>query len=279
MRKAIMRTAASGALAATMMVALLGLGLRNRGRQGVALAGAPAVCSGASLQGTYAAISSGFALTGSGGTPLATPTPFAAVGLLTFDGVGGGTAALTENAGGRLVPINGTIIYSVNAECTGSLTLQIGKTRTRTWSLVVEGAGQTVRVATDNIQFAIGLSAELLPAGGCSDASLQGAYGGLASGFLLNGPDGTPLPSPQPFVEALVWTLDGAGNATLDTQGPDGATATYSVNADCTGAWIETSSSGVTTGSAFVVLGGGTTILMEGADPGKVVSFSADLLP
>jgi len=113
----------------------------------------------------------------------------------------------------------------------------------------------------------------------CSDASLQGAYAGLVTGFFLNGPDGTPLATPKPFAVTRAWTLDGAGNGILNTENPISGTATYSVNADCTGAWTETFSSGATNHLAFVVLGGGTTILMAGADPGLVISFSLTLLP
>jgi hypothetical protein len=113
----------------------------------------------------------------------------------------------------------------------------------------------------------------------CSDASLQGAYAGQATGFILNGPDGTPLATPKPFAVTRAWTLDGAGNGTLNTENPVTGTATYSVNADCTGTWTEMFSSGQTTHLAFVVLGGGTSMLMAGTDPGLVVSFSLTLLP
>lgn len=146
------------ALLATALLAPLGLGLNNAWAEN----SAPA-CSDASLQGAYAGSASGYILTGSDGMPLATPTPFAAVERFTFDGAGGGTADLTENAGGKVVHPSGAIIYSVNADCTGTFALQLGMTRTEDWSLVVEDAGRSLLVATDNHRFAITINASLLP--------------------------------------------------------------------------------------------------------------------
>jgi hypothetical protein len=77
-------------------------------------------CSNASLQGTFA-----YTGTGSIVTPAAIAGPFAEVGTQTFDGQGHTTATATASSNGTIVQLTITGTYTVNPDCTGTLTLQV----------------------------------------------------------------------------------------------------------------------------------------------------------
>lgn len=74
-------------------------------------------CSTASLIGTFGFTSSGFI------TPPAVAGPFAGVGTQTFDGNGATTAAATQSQNGNIRQVTITGTYTVNSDCTGTLTL------------------------------------------------------------------------------------------------------------------------------------------------------------
>ena len=78
-------------------------------------------CSNATLTGTFAYTNAGF-FTAAAAPPLQAG-PFAGVGIETFDGKGGTTATMWVSVNGNILQatIKGT--YSVNTDCTGTLTL------------------------------------------------------------------------------------------------------------------------------------------------------------
>src|SRR5215467_13341361 len=78
-------------------------------------------CSNATLTGTFAYTNTGF-FTAAAAPPLQAG-PFAGVGLQTFDGNGGTAATTWISVNGNI--FQGTIkgTYSVNPDCTGTLTL------------------------------------------------------------------------------------------------------------------------------------------------------------
>jgi hypothetical protein len=80
-------------------------------------------CSNATLHGSFGYTSTGTLLDTYVPPPLA--GPFAEVGRQTFDGRGNteGTATLSANGNINKVTIEGT--YTVNADCTGSMTLNV----------------------------------------------------------------------------------------------------------------------------------------------------------
>lgn len=86
-------------------------------------AGEDKACSNASLQGSFGYSSTGTLLDSYVPPPFA--GPFAEVGRQTFDGKGNtsGTATISSNGNINRVTIQGT--YTVNADCTGSMTLVI----------------------------------------------------------------------------------------------------------------------------------------------------------
>lgn len=110
-------------------------------------------------------------------------------------------------------------------------------------------------------------------AGGCSDASLARAYGGLASGFVLTDPVGMPLANPSPLVAVGLGVFDGVGGETgMLTENFGGkvvqlsGTATYSVNADCTGAFTNQFPGGGTFTWSLAVGGGGKIYQLASTD-------------
>ena len=78
-------------------------------------------CSNATLTGTFAFTNTGFFTAAA--APPAQAGPAAGVGVQTFDGNGGTTATMWVSVNGNIsqVTIKGT--YSVNPDCTGTLTL------------------------------------------------------------------------------------------------------------------------------------------------------------
>ena len=75
-------------------------------------------CSVASLQGTFAYTGTGFNV-----TPAGAAAPFAEVGTQTFDGKGATTTTFTASANGNIFQITFTGTYTVNPDCTGTMTL------------------------------------------------------------------------------------------------------------------------------------------------------------
>jgi hypothetical protein len=88
-----------------------------------AQAGEDKGCSNATLQGSFGYTSTGTLLPAYVPAPLF--GPFAEVGRQTFDGKGNtdATATLSTNGNPSTVTINGT--YTVNRDCTGSMTLYV----------------------------------------------------------------------------------------------------------------------------------------------------------
>ena len=77
-------------------------------------------CSNDNLRGTFAYTSTGFIV-----TPKDFAGPFAEIGTQTFDGSGGTTATATLSQNGNIVPVTMTGTYTVNPDCTGTLTVQV----------------------------------------------------------------------------------------------------------------------------------------------------------
>jgi hypothetical protein len=82
-------------------------------------------CSNATLQGGFGYTSTGTLLASIPGLPPPLAGPFAEVGRQTFDGKGNTDATATLSANGNIqrVTIAGT--YTVNPDCTGTMTLNV----------------------------------------------------------------------------------------------------------------------------------------------------------
>jgi len=79
-------------------------------------------CSAATLHGRYGLTFSGYGTNGAVPAPITAFIPVAGVGLVTFDGNGNLSAAETVSLGGLIQPVNLPGTYTVNSDCTGTLT-------------------------------------------------------------------------------------------------------------------------------------------------------------
>jgi hypothetical protein len=77
-------------------------------------------CSDATLTGTFGFTATGFVL-----APPQFAGPFANVGTQTFDGKGGTTGTATVSQNGNILKVTIKGAYTVNPDCTGSITLNI----------------------------------------------------------------------------------------------------------------------------------------------------------
>jgi len=79
-------------------------------------------CTDATLTGGYGLKFSGFFTRGTTPAAIGNFTPVAGGGLMTFDGRGGLTDFGTVSIGGQIVQLNVSGTYTVNPDCTGTLT-------------------------------------------------------------------------------------------------------------------------------------------------------------
>jgi hypothetical protein len=77
-------------------------------------------CSNATLRGTYA-----YTSTGSITAPPDLAGPVAEVGTQTFDGKGATNATATLSQNGNIFTVTITGAYTVNSDCSGTMTLQV----------------------------------------------------------------------------------------------------------------------------------------------------------
>ena len=113
----------------------------------------PPACSLAILQAGYAAGTTG--LINTSGNPqdirIRTFAPFAEAALFVFDGRGNLSGTSTVNFAGVVTPVTFTGTYTVNTNCTGSLTLGAGDNGTIHRDLVITDGGKEVEfVSTDS---------------------------------------------------------------------------------------------------------------------------------
>jgi len=102
-------------------------------------------CSLATLTGNYAFSQSGFEAKNVKGSPL----PFAVMGVSTFDGAGNFSITYTDMSPGKptYIPIQGATAsgtYTVNSDCTGSLSVTAGAAAGLTANMAIIGDGTEV---------------------------------------------------------------------------------------------------------------------------------------
>lgn len=103
-------------------------------------------CSNASLKGTFADKDTGFIT-----APPAMAGPFAGVSVETFDGNGGFTATGMASINGNLVASTGKGTYTVNPDCTGSITAVISPLgiTTHTFFVIDDSLNELQMLVTD----------------------------------------------------------------------------------------------------------------------------------
>ncbi|MHB8575624.1 MAG: hypothetical protein ACYDCQ_09860 [Dehalococcoidia bacterium] len=110
---------------------------------------AQSACDSSTLSGTYGALVSGFILAGPDGAPLAAPVPRFAVNLLTADGAGNITRAGTQNTGGTVSPNTGAGTYTVNADCTFTVTYTSTVLTAHLAGVLVAGGSKAFVISAD----------------------------------------------------------------------------------------------------------------------------------
>ena len=188
-------------------------------------------CSASSLDGTYALVLTGRAVSGSG----ALTAVFQSNGTAVFDGQSKVTFSVTANtnlAAGKALTYSGT--YSVPSNCYGSLTLTSGSAAV--FSLVVWNSGQDFNITGQDATYLYSGSGAVPPAT-CATSTLSGEYSFSENGFTFSSSAVTGTVD-----EAGILQLDGQGNATASYVLSSGGTSTaytatgnYSVASGCTG--------------------------------------------
>jgi hypothetical protein len=223
-------------------------------------------CTIASLHGSY-----GYYLSG----PLIRLGPVAAVGIVTLDGAGGLSAQDTVSNNGVISHRNGPGSYTMNSNCTGSVSLNgdflgfsadftvVPESRGREFTFIVTNpfgnqAGEAKKVARQD-----GDGDE-----GCTLADLQGTYRVWGAGTTLA----------SGLTTAVGYRiLDGQGNLTFaeDTRSVAGVithrigrTAVYTVASSC--AVTEVFADGLTFDG--VVVAGGREAFFIRTNPGTVIT-------
>ncbi len=218
-------------------------------------------CTQESLEGTY-----GYALSG----PLIGVGRVAAIGLATFDGESTLSAQDTLNTAGVVTRRTGVGSYTIHANCTGSA--KVGGDFggfSFDFTIVPDSGGSGFSFLVTNPGTAQVGVAEKTGQEECTLATLHGTYLNVGNQFDLG--DGRRS-------KAVGFRIvDGAGNYSgEDSQSTDGViahrtiTASYTVNRNCTGTSIFTSSTGGGSGAQFdsVIVGGGAQAFFLSNRPG-----------
>jgi hypothetical protein len=118
-------------------------------------------CSASTLKGTFT-----YTTTGSVVAAPAPVGPYAEVGTQTFDGKGGISASGMSSANGNVIPVTNTGTYILNADCTGTFTLQIAPGITAHYYFVLAASGDQFRaVCLDPIAVLSRIGLRQYPAG------------------------------------------------------------------------------------------------------------------
>lgn len=110
-------------------------------------------CSLASLNGTYAVEGQGTVIGQLPGFP-APPFPFGEVSVAHLNGAGSFSGNTTANLGGLVATISFTGTYTVNSDCTGTVTVNTSSGLTTHDAIVVVGGGRQI-IATDTDPFEV----------------------------------------------------------------------------------------------------------------------------
>jgi hypothetical protein len=238
-------------------------------------------CSNSSLRGNY-----GFQIRGT----IVGFGPIVGVALLTFDG--GGNFTQTDNVSVNGFPsmVNrpGSGTYSVNADCTGTQTLNSGGQVVHTTFVIAANGNEVFDEVTDPNLVITGIGKRVAspddnedgdfspPA--CSLQTIRGFYGTSTTGSILAaGPVGL-------VADVGKITFDGnAGASQTTTVSLNGmilpnrssVAGSYSVNPDCTGELsitLPTPTGTTLSTSRFVIVEGGNQLLLVNTGFGRALA-------
>jgi hypothetical protein len=120
-------------------------------------------CNLRTLRGGYGAATDGL-ITAGGSPPVSTSAtiPIAVMSRQTFDGAGNFSTSNTSNLGGLVFTATGSGTYTVNADCTGTITALLTNGETIHSSFViVDGGRQLLSVSTDSFVVGYGTATRI----------------------------------------------------------------------------------------------------------------------
>ena len=221
-------------------------------------------CSNSVLSGTYFYLANGSVI--SGGQAL----PFAELSRFVFDGNGGVTGQAASSDNGTFASFSFTGVYTVQAGCTGTLTLTVNPPAAGPFVFEVEDGGKSLSMAFSGAGAVILGRAYQVTTGTvqCGSGLLTGNYGvqftGVSGGLRVS--------------EQGQMVSDGDSNLTLNgvfnsngTTSQMASAGNYSLRGDCTG-WVALSNSSGITNYAMALVENGTRILFLETDAGTTVS-------
>jgi hypothetical protein len=229
-------------------------------------ASAQVTCTNASLVGQY-----GINLDGSAfGT--ATPTFQRSIGLFTADGLGLAKATLITSLNGTVTTAAYTGSYSIQPNCSASLTLN-GGAAPLTLTIGVGNGGQSAVLAGVTSTIALSGGLRKAPAA-CFASTLSAGYSWESNGEVVQA--GGVVTAVSGFINVQ---LDGKGSLTgglvrvqFGSPVTIGINGQYTLNADCTGSMRFTDTQGFTYNIAFIVIDGGASLLVMQTDATTVNS-------
>jgi hypothetical protein len=238
---------------------------------------AQAQCSNSTLSGTYI-----YSVGGTVKNPTSTTATetYDEQGKLTFNGNGSVTGSTTSTIAGVLasLTINGT--YSVNANCSGTVTLT-SSAQSAAFSIQVYSGGSTALISATSSPLGELASGHLFRAANatgsqCGNGSVQGAFAMVLGGGTYVGTTRSDYANQCQVVFDGNGHLTAAGEITTAAAGGTAwtGTGTYTIAADCTGSAQITTANG----TMNLILGktsGGGLIIFEN-DLSTAVNGSAD---
>ena len=270
-----------GVTAAAVAILMVGTQFRGTRARLVPIVQAQSGCSNGSLQGSY-----GFQLKGT----IVGLGPIGGVARLTFDGAGNFTQ--TDNVtvnGFPIVPNRpGSGTYNVNADCTGTQTLNSGGQVIHTTFVIAENGMEVFDEVTDSNLVITGLGKAVSSVDdnedddsspfACSLKTIKGSYATSTTGSIVSaGPVG-------PVGDVGVITFDGKGEASQTTTASlngviipnrSSMSGSYTMNADCTGdisLVLPVPTGTITSTSHFVLVHNGEELLTINTGVGRVLT-------
>ncbi len=202
-------------------------------------------------------------------------------GKLTFNGAGGiSGSSTTSTAGSIALTLAVTGSYTVNPNCSGTVTLTTGAaTATLAIQVYDGGANALVSVTSAPTTGQLGSGHFYRVAGStgsqCGNGSAQGVYVvSLTGGTYING-------TRTSYDGQFQATLDGKGGVTVNGEYTNAAgtlpfsgSGTYAIGADCTGTMSVNIGSGQATNLWIAKLGGGSVEMLD-TDANTTISGTA----
>jgi hypothetical protein len=182
------------------------------------------ICKSATLTGAYA-----YLMTGQVFTTTAGFIPFTDSGSLTWNGKGGVTGSSTLNVDGAITSRILTGTYTVNSDCTGSLTYTDNLGKSGSINMVIIGSGTEIQFLETDSGTVISGNAKPQQTN-CAAQDVSGPYGfGLRGGYY----DATG--TFQPFADSGTLTSDRLGTFSLsDTASIGGNVGNRNMSGKCT---------------------------------------------